>query len=469
MEEKREYLIKERILERQFSRTYRFLILLILFILSLINKCAENTFFLHIYYNFFGLFDKQKSIFSKIGIILGNFLFIIISQIENRKKVIFVCFLLNGILYFIIEIIETKFFYDVNIFFISILKYYKDIFIPVWIDQFCIKEYKTIFMYIYLTNIIGYYLELWIIFINNSNERINDSNEWHVFDIKFRIFGVLVIIFDCLLLFFPNKYFSFKYNFIGYKVKGKEEFTKIENSRQSSFFENQEDNNINNNEIGFLKTIINNKIYVFSILSNICYLFVYQYLYRNIYKRFVNYNYKFILWDDYFLEISKFCGSILGGIYLLCIGGYEKKESSRFLSLFLYISCFFLLIIDSIKIFEFYFIFLFLFFLFFSFSVTLLIINKCFIVNCIPNKYKGPGVALSLFLENIIKLVGPYFLKFLDKSFDNSFLTLIIYLILYILSINFYLYSSFYRYRNVENVNEINNDKEKELEDIEKL
>ena len=112
--------------------------------------------------------------------------------------------------------------------------------------------------------------------------------------------------------------------------------------------------------------------------------------------------------------------------------------------------------------------FIFLFF-FFSFSDTLLIINKCFIVNCIPNKYKGTGVALSLFLENIIKLVGPYFLKFLDKSFDNSFLPKIIHLILYILSIIFYLYSSFYRYRNVENVNEINNDKEKELEDIEKL
>jgi hypothetical protein len=227
-----------------------------------------------------------------------------------------------------------------------------------------------------------------------------DSNVWHVNSIIFNIFGGLVIIFGCLLLFFPNKYFSSKYNFIGYKVKGKEEFTKYENSGQSSFFENQEDNNINNNEIEFLKTIINNRIYVFSILSNICYLFVYQYLYINIFQRFEISEYKFILIDndDYLIKISKICGSIFGGIYLLSIGGYEKKESSIFLCLFLYISFFFLLIIDSIKIFKFYF---FLFF-FFSFSDTLLIINKCFIVNCIPNKYKGPGVALSLFLENII-------------------------------------------------------------------
>jgi hypothetical protein len=57
------------------------------------------------------------------------------------------------------------------------------------------------------------------------------------------------------LLLFPNKYFSPKYNFIGYKDKEKEEFTKSENSGQASYFENQEDNNIKNNEIGFLKTI----------------------------------------------------------------------------------------------------------------------------------------------------------------------------------------------------------------------
>ena len=185
--------------ERQLSRTFRFLIFLILFLLSIINKSAEIAISLQKYDKILKIYDDPDSIYSKKGIILGDFLFIIISQIENRKIVTFICFLLNGILY------------------------------------------KTAFMYIYLTNMIGYFFELLVIFIIYSNE-------WYVNATIFKIFGGLAIIFDCLLLVFPNKYLSYKYNFIGYKVEGKEEFTKIENSGQSSFFENQEDNN---NEIGF--------------------------------------------------------------------------------------------------------------------------------------------------------------------------------------------------------------------------
>ena len=95
---------------------------------------------------------------------------------------------------------ETKWVFEVIIFFISVLKDYKDIFIPVWIDQFFIKEFKTAFMHIYLTDMIGHPLELLIIFIIQSNK-------WYANAITFGIYGILVIIFDCLLLFFPNKYF----------------------------------------------------------------------------------------------------------------------------------------------------------------------------------------------------------------------------------------------------------------------
>jgi hypothetical protein len=68
------------------------------------------------------------------------------------------------------------------------------------------------------------------------------------------------------LLFFPNKYFSSKYNFIGYKAKGKEEFTKFEISGQISFFESQEDNN----EIEFIKTNLNIKTFFVSFSTNFC-------------------------------------------------------------------------------------------------------------------------------------------------------------------------------------------------------
>jgi len=206
MEEKREYLYKGRILEKQFSRIYRLLILLILFLLSIIIKIAEIAISLQKYGDrILEHFDNPNLIYFKAGIILGNFLFINISLIENRKKVTFICFFVIGILYFIYSLIyfltETKWAFDVVIFFISVLKDYKDIFIPIWIDQFCIKKFKTAFMYIYLTDMIGYPLELLII-------SIIQSNKWYENAIIFGILGGLIIFF-IIFFKFPKYIFFF--------------------------------------------------------------------------------------------------------------------------------------------------------------------------------------------------------------------------------------------------------------------
>jgi len=474
MEEKREYLYKGRILEKQFSRTYRLLIFLILFLLSIIIKIAEITISLQKYGDrILEHFDKPNLIYFKTGIILGNLLFINISLIENRKKVTFICFFVIGILYFIYSLIyfltETKWAFDVVIFFISILKDYKDIFIPVWIDQFCIKKFKTVFMYIYLTDMIGYPLELLII-------SIIQSNKWYENAITFGILGGLIIFFDFLLLYFPNMYFSSKYNFIGYKDEGKDKFIKFENSGQTSFFESQEDNNINNNEIGgFLKTILNNKIYIFSIIIDICYLFFVLAFVVSLSNS--NYDNCFELLDHLYISSSLFttdhtfnilkCGFIIFvGIGLLCFGGYENKKSSIFFSIYVIIIFFCLLLVQlpspNLTLYLFLLISTLIAFIF---PLPLLTINKCFIVNCIPNKYKGSGVALSLFLRNIIQILKP-FLKFF---FNLKDLNRVIFL--YILIMIFCFFSSYYRYRNYknENENEINNGKEKELEDVKKV
>ena len=55
------------------------------------------------------------------------------------------------------------------------------------------------------------------------------------------IVGTLILCFGSLLLFFPGKYFSAKFNFIGYKEEGKEGFLKERsNWKQTTFFENGE-------------------------------------------------------------------------------------------------------------------------------------------------------------------------------------------------------------------------------------
>ena len=59
MKEKRESLIKGRILESKFSRTYRFLIFLILFLLPIIIKGAEITISLQQYGKILEIYDDR--------------------------------------------------------------------------------------------------------------------------------------------------------------------------------------------------------------------------------------------------------------------------------------------------------------------------------------------------------------------------------------------------------------------------
>ena len=72
MEEKREYLVKGRILEKKFSRIDRFLFLLILLLLSMFIKSAETAISLAQDSEQMDLFKEAKSIYSMIGIILGD-------------------------------------------------------------------------------------------------------------------------------------------------------------------------------------------------------------------------------------------------------------------------------------------------------------------------------------------------------------------------------------------------------------
>ena len=455
MKENEVYLIKNKKLE-QLSDIYLFSLFVILFLMTILINLYIPLIFFVIYQ-----YDKYILIYSSAGVIIGNCLSMRISQIKNRKKVSLICFFLYVIFFFIYTLGKEKFRWVdyISAFFISILKEYKDYFIPVWIDEFCKKKFKTIFMLIYLTNEFGGYIENLIIsMLLSNNFQVNIAVE--------AIYGGLVLILDCLLLLFPNEYFSIKHNFIVYKIKGKEQLIKFENSGQKSFLENEEENNVNNNEIGFLKTILNNKVYVFSVLANICYLFANQVfqIKKIIGNDLANYNkyFKilFLLRSNNFSKFRQYLGITLEVICLLFIGGFENKNSSILLSVCAIIS-FFCFLAITLSDFTIAFNIGIVFFIFFS--LPLITINDFFIINSITNEYKGSGVSLSLLLGNIAKLVGFIFCTILfDK--DNPSLD-VINISLYILMVIFCLYSSFYRYRKDKNEeNEINN--EKELEDI---
>ena len=441
----------------QLSRSRRFIIFLILYLISIIISSEQFIFSLYK----INLKDKQFNLYislcHSLGIFIGDILYIKISQIENRKKVTFIIFLINGFLYFIFPMTENKIIFYCCRFLIKLLKDYKIIFIAVWIDQIGIKRYKTMLMVMHLEfnfgNITG-------VIMNN----IISSNKWYL---NYIIFGILIFLLDCLLLIFPDKYFSLKLNFIGYKSDKNEEYIISNYPEKISFFEEKEEKN---NKTGFLKTIIKNKVYIFSILTNFFNLFIYNIIKLNIFNYIITSLYFPNSYKNFMISSRKtfaYTANLLGSLYeiigLSRTGGYENKNSAKFLgitSILNFISSIFLIFSYNTSLFSIgYFLFLFS-------SPSIHNIIVFYIINCMPNKYKGSGFSLNLVLVGIGQIIGPTIYGLLHDSFEkyNSAIPWKISIIFILLETIFCLIASHYRYYYKE---EIKDDNEKELETIE--
>ena len=444
-------LIKKK--PEQLSRTKRVFIFLILYILSIIIRASE-----HIKKE---LQDQQfKNIIYicyALGLLLGYTLYIKLFQIENMKKVTFICFLIYGLLFFVYPLTNNKYIFYCIRFLMYTFKNYKDVFIPIWIDQFGIKKYKTLFMIMHINFFFGGIFQ-------SIFESILSQNQWYINCI---IIGILIIIFDCLLLIFQNQYFSWKYYFIGYQSDKKDEFIKINKTGKPSFFK-EENEDINNP--GFIKTVIKNKVYIFSTFSLFFQHFVYKIITLSIYDYVVDSNYfsdrnkyNIISSKKMISSFGKFLGIIFELIYLCCIGGYENEKSAILFCISSILTFF-----SSIMIlFSFNsFIFCTGFFFYLFSAIPLSFINKCFIINCLPNKYKGAGLSLSMILSTLGFWWSLTFYGLMHDIFDkyNKTIAWKINFILIISQIIFSLLSSYYRYYNIENNDEIKEDAAKELE-----
>ena len=255
--------------------------------------------------------------------------------------------------------------------------------------------------------------------INIIFQKKMNSNKWYLNSI---IFGTLIIAFDCLLLIFPEKYFSLKLNFIGYKSDKKEEYIISNDPKKISFFEEKEEKH---NKTGFLKTIIKNKVYIFSILANFIFYLVNfiinlnilnyiitSYYFPNSYKQIMVSSQK--SFND-FAIVFGFFGYLYEIIGLLCIGGYENKNSAIFLginSILNFISSLFLFFSNNSLLFSIgYFLYIF-------FSPSINYINVCFLINLLPNKYKGSGFALNLVFE-AVGMIGPLIYGLMQDYFGK--------------------------------------------------
>jgi len=350
-----------------------------------------------------------------------------------------------------------------------ICKIYTNIYIAVWVDQFGIKKYKIMMMTINnITVLLGQE-------VGYGLGALNRPDNWYL---NYMIIGSLILGFGSLLLFFPSKYFSNKYNFIGYRKEGEEGFVKkVSGCGSTSFFENEE-LKIRKKKKESLLAALKNPVYFLSVLA----IAIYNFCQQTINSTIVSY-----IIDDIKMpeeeKTTKFLplygsasifGPLIGGIFGIlygsCLGGYEEKKSVflvRGFSTFALFGSFLVIYSDSAA---FLCVGLFLF-NFFVFALYPIIYG--YIISSIPNKYKGSAISINILINYIFCYLGPTFYAFLKNIFKDNIPRLPWRIIIHMFTLGFFAFlgCAFYRYHELDKIEkeEENKINEEELKEIETL
>jgi MFS family permease len=411
-------------------------------------------------YGFFGSFASAGRMF-------GSVLFMGLLQTDRRKLLTCICIFINGSAFFAYYLTFNRWILYCVRFLIGSVRIYPHIYIPVWVDQFGVKKLKTMMMTIInitspLGQTVGYVLGT-----------INEPDKWYL---NYMIVGSLILGFGSLLLLFPSKYFSAKYNFIGYQEEGKDNFVKETSDwKLTSFFENGE-MKIKKKAEGSMLAILKKPVYCLSAFVKANCLFCFQVIHLNITSYAVEdlkmpeeeKTTRFLPLYSAASVFGPFTGGMFGGLCVSFVGGYEKKKSAFFLAGFAVVTllCSFVVIYSNTATFMCIGLFL-----FFFFASALLPIIGGYVVSSIPKEHKGAGSSLNLLITNIFgNLPGPIIYGYLKDTFKETNPRLPWKIIIHMFTFGFFasLGSAYFRYHELAKIEEeeAKNEQEQELKNI---
>ena len=429
------------------SRYIRLFLFFLLLIFSVITDLDEGI-IVSSYKSFIkdlNISDIQYGTLNSItpsGKILSLIIYMILINKNHRKFILVFTSFLHGISFYLYFFNDNYYYIAIVKFLTSFCKIFITIYIPVWIDQFGIKKFKTllltiVYMVISYGRIIGACLGT-VIF----------NNEWKK---AFSCCGGIFLILSFCLFIIPQKYFSTKYmivekekKFSGNIVekivptKDIEIKKEIENINDIEYLdENNNKNNLNNNFnnkkekliydydddnnnkniyknlsiINKFKIVLVNKCFIFSSLSRACLFFIFRIIHTYL-KQYtfeaLNYNneIKFFYYYSLTTILAPTLGSLIGGA--ICnkfLGGYESKNSIYIIIFFNSISIFFITLIRNSADFNYLIIFIFAYF--FCVSAYLPTLSG-YIINSLNKELKGFGSSFDSLIINIIgKLPSP--------------------------------------------------------------
>ena len=389
-----------------------------------------------------------------IGKIIALLIFMVIINKNHRKFIIVTTSFFHG-LYFFGFFLNDNYYYIATLkFFASFCKVFITVYIPVWIDQFGIKKYKTLLLTIvFMVTSYGRIVGAWI-------GTVIFENEWKK---AFTCCGIIFLILSIGLFIIPQKYYSTKYMLVEQQkkytgniveklvpTKNDEEIKKeIENIKDIEYLddekkkseskemikeETEKDTDVNSNDkkekliydykteeenkmfknlstFSKFKIVILNQCFIFSSLSRACLFFLFKIIHVFLKKytfEALNYNNEITFFYYYSLTtiLAPSLGSLIGGA--ICnkfLGGYESKKSIWIILFFGTIAVFFITL-ARISI-DFNYLIIYIFGYFFSVSAFLPTISG-YIINSLHKELKGFGSSFDSLITNILgKLPSP--------------------------------------------------------------
>jgi len=409
--------------------------------------------------------DLQFGSLNSITIIgkIISLLFIMIIINKNHRKFIIVTTSFFQALYFYGFLLNDHYYYiSILKFFVSFCKVFINVYLPVWIDQFGIKKYKTLLLTIvFIVKSYGRIIGAWI------GTVIFDDN-WKK---AFSCCGIIFLILSLGLFIIPQKYYSTKYMIVEQHKNNSDndndnDFEKLvetksiesdfkkeylddkknkSNSRSKIFEEKEID--VNNNDkkekliydhqtneehetlkiisnFDKFKTVISNQCFIFSSLSRACLYFTFQIIHTFLKKytfEALNYNNEITFFYYYSLTtiLAPSLGSLIGGA--ICnkfLGGYESKNSIWIILFFGTTAVLFITLIRIVK--EFNFLIIYIFGYFFSVSAFLPTISG-YIINSLHKELKGFGSSFDSLITNILgKLPSPIIYGIINDEYKKE-------------------------------------------------
>ena len=145
-----------------------------------------------------------------IGKIIALLIFMIVINKNHRKFILVFTSFLHGISFYGYYINDNYYYISTLKFFTSFCKVFVLIYIPVWIEQFGIKKYKTLLLTIvYMVTSYGRIVGAWI-------GTVIFDNEWKK---AFFCCGIIFLTLSFGLFIIPQKYYSTKYMIVEHQKK----------------------------------------------------------------------------------------------------------------------------------------------------------------------------------------------------------------------------------------------------------